>query len=153
MDVVLARLVAQDADLLVLDVNERTITGKLAEYIQELLPDWTVDPEYNRIRNRVKQVQMDGEWVKVVPDVIAHRRNTGDNLLVLEAKKVGDLEAEDRDRRKLRALKEQQGYQYAVFLRLRIGPNNPGIESVEWLQIAQRIAGHRRLAPSVVTQL
>jgi hypothetical protein len=75
--------------------------------------------------NQVKQIQMDGEWVNVVPDVIAHHRNKGDNLLVLEAKKIGDLEAEDRDRRKLCALKEQQHYQYAVFLRLRTGPNNP----------------------------
>ena len=71
----------------------------------------------------------------VVPDVIAHHRNTGDNLLVLEAKKVGNPEAEEYDRMKIRALKEQQEYHYAVFLRLRTGPNNPGIESVEWLRL------------------
>jgi hypothetical protein len=67
----------------------------------------------------------------VVPDVITHRRNSGDNLLVLEAKKVGNPEADAYDRRKLIALKEQQGYRYAVFLRLRTGRENPGIEPVE----------------------
>jgi hypothetical protein len=130
---VLARLIAEDVNLLVLDVHERTITARLAGYMQELLPEWTVDPEYNRIRGRVKEVRLDGEWIIVVPDVIAHHRNTGDNLLVLEAKKVGNPEAEEYDRTKIRALKEQQEYHYAVFLRLRTGPNNPGIESVEWL--------------------
>jgi hypothetical protein len=129
----LARLVRHDADLLALDVHERAITARLTEYLQDLLPEWNVDAEYNRIRELVKRIQLDGQWEVVVPDVIAHRRNTGDNLLVLEAKKVGNPEAEAYDRRKLAALKEQQGYHYAVFLRLRPGPENPGIESVEWL--------------------
>jgi hypothetical protein len=133
MDTVLARLIAQDIDLLILDVHERTITAKLADYMQELLPDWTVDPEYNRIRDRVKEVQVDGKWAIVTPDVIAHRRNTGDNLLVLEVKKLGNPEAEEYDKGKLRALKAQQHYHYAVFLRLRTGRENPGIDSVEWL--------------------
>jgi hypothetical protein len=133
IETVLARLVEQDADLFTLDVHERTITAKLADYIQELFPEWHVDPEYNRIRDAVKRVLIDGAWEIVVPDVIAHRRNSGDNLLVIEAKKVGDQEAEAYDRRKLIALKEQQHYRYAVFLRLRTGQDNPGIESVEWL--------------------
>jgi hypothetical protein len=132
IDTALATLIERDAQLLALDVHERTITAKLAEYVQELLPQWHVDPEYNRIRGLLKQVQIDGEWKIVVPDIIAHRRNSGDNLLVLEAKKVGNPAAE-ADRRKLIALKEQQHYQYAVFLQLRTGPENPGIESVEWL--------------------
>jgi hypothetical protein len=129
----LDRLVERDADLFRLDVNERTITAKLAEYIQELLPEWHVDPEYNRIRNLVKEVELDGESVNVIPDLIAHRRNSGDNLLVLEAKKIGDREADAYDRRKIQALKEQQNYHFAVFLRLRTGRENSGIESVEWL--------------------
>jgi hypothetical protein len=81
----------------------------------------------------VKQVQLDGRAVNVVPDIIAHRRNSGDNLFILEAKKVGDDQADEYDRKKTKALKEQQGYRYAVFLRLRTGAENPGVESVEWL--------------------
>jgi hypothetical protein len=42
IDAVLARLIAQDVELLVLDVHERTITAKLADYMQDLLPGWTV---------------------------------------------------------------------------------------------------------------
>lgn len=79
----------------------------MADYLQELLPEWHVDPEYNRIRDLVKQLQINGEWKVVVPDVIAHRRNSGDNLLVLEAKKVGNQDTV-ASRRNLIALKEQQ---------------------------------------------
>ena len=133
MNAVLARLIAQDADLLVLDVHERTITAKLAGYMQELLPEWTVDPEYNRIQDRVKEVRFAEKWIIVVPDIIIHRRNSSENLLVLEAKKIGDGKAEAYDRRKILALKEQQHYHYAVFLSLRTGRENPGIESIDWL--------------------
>jgi hypothetical protein len=133
VDAALARLLERDADLLRLDVHERTITGRLAEYLQASLPEWNVDPEYNRIRGRVKQVELDGEAVIVVPDVIAHRRDSGDNLFVLEAKKVRDDEADAYDRKKIKALKDQQEYRYAVFLRFRTGVENPGIESIEWL--------------------
>jgi hypothetical protein len=46
---------------------------------------------------------------------------------------VGDDEADEYGRRKIQALKEQQKYRYAVFLRLLAGPENSGIASVEWL--------------------
>jgi len=46
---------------------------------------------------------------------------------------VGDDDANEYDRKKIQALKEQQNYRYAVFLLLRAGPENSGIESVEWL--------------------
>jgi len=133
VDGALVQLMERDVALLRLNVHERTITARLAEYMQVSLPEWNVDPEYNRIRDRVKQVELDGRAVNVVPDIIAHRRNSGDNLFILEAKKVGDDQADEYDRKKTKALKEQQGYRYAVFLRLRTGAENPGVESVEWL--------------------
>jgi hypothetical protein len=40
----------------------------------------------------------------VVPDVIVHRRNTGDNLAVFEVKKRCNVDRNEDDRRKLRAL-------------------------------------------------
>jgi hypothetical protein len=133
VDAALAQLLQRDANLLRLDVNERTITARLAEYIQASLPEWHVDPEYNRIRNRVKHIELDGQLVNIVPDIIAHLRDTGDNLFVLEAKKVGEADADACDRGKILALKGQQGYHFAVFLRLRTGAENPGVESIEWL--------------------
>ncbi len=63
VDVILQRLVEHDRDLLLLDANERTITGRLGVYLQELFPEWNVDCEYNRILECVKQVVIDGEMV------------------------------------------------------------------------------------------
>jgi hypothetical protein len=77
VDVVLQRLVEHDRNLLLLDANERTITGRLGIYLQELFPEWNVDCEYNRILEYVKQVVIDGEMTRVVPDVIVHRPEHG----------------------------------------------------------------------------
>ncbi|MGA8153282.1 MAG: hypothetical protein WB952_20190 [Terriglobales bacterium] len=129
----LARLVADDRDLLLLDANERAITGRLGMYLQELFPEWNVDCEYNRILAFVKEVTVNGEITRVVPDVIVHQRNTGNNLAVFEVKKQGNAGRDDDDRRKLRALRDQLGYRFAGFLKLRTGPENPGVESLEWL--------------------
>jgi hypothetical protein len=60
-------------------------------------------------------------------------RNTGDNLVAFEVKKQNNEGGEDDDRRKLRALRDQLGYRFAVFLKLRTGPERPGVEAVEWL--------------------
>jgi hypothetical protein len=133
VDMALQRLVEKDHDLLELNANERTITGRLGIYLQELFPEWNVDCEYNRILECVKEVMIDGVVTLVVPDIIVHRRNTGDNLVSFEVKKQNNAGGDDDDRRKLRALRDQLGYRFAVFLKLRTGPERPGVESVEWL--------------------
>ena len=38
----------RDSVLLEIDVNERTMTHKLAEYLQQEFQEWDVDCEYNR---------------------------------------------------------------------------------------------------------
>jgi hypothetical protein len=129
----LQRLLENDHDLLELNANERTITGRLGIYLQELFPEWNVDCEYNRILECVKEVLIDGVVTLVVPDIIVHRRNTADNLVSFEVKKQNNAGGDDDDRLKLRALRDQMGYRFAVFLKLRTGPERPGVESVEWL--------------------
>jgi hypothetical protein len=52
-------LLSQDAHLLKNDVNERSITHKLAEYIQQVTPDWNVDCEYNKHGTDTKRLGMD----------------------------------------------------------------------------------------------
>ena len=44
----LQKLRKLDKDLLDINVNERTITHKLAEYLQKHFPEFNVDCEYNR---------------------------------------------------------------------------------------------------------
>src|SRR4051794_34946638 len=78
----LQMLLDRDADLLVFDANERSITHRFAMYLQELLPAWHVDCEYNRDGHDPKRVELptlcprddDSDAKTVFPDVIAHQR-------------------------------------------------------------------------------
>ena len=124
----LALLLKQDRFLLEIDVNERSITHKLAEYLQLEFPEWHVDCEYNRSGPLPKRLQItadtpvradDTEAQTVYPDIIVHRRNTDENLLVIEVKKSSNRNRAEWDRQKLEAFKEAEDYKYdyAVFLK------------------------------------
>ncbi len=125
----LERLLAQDADLLILDVNERAITGKLAGYLRSLFPEWHVDCEYNRDGHKVKTVS--GQVV--VPDVIVHRRGKPENLLVIEVKKSNSRESDERDLERLAAFRSELGYANAIFLKFVVGTRSPGVEIARWV--------------------
>ena len=118
-------LFKNDSFLLEKDVNERSISHKLAEYLQILFPEWHVDCEYNRkmfnttkmlegIKGCSKQKKTD----KIYPDIIVHRRATNDNLLVIETKKG---EKDDLcDIRKLELFTEKGGkyvYEWGLFIK------------------------------------
>ena len=91
----LLRLYREDAELMELDANERSVTHWLATYIQEEFPDWNVDCEYNRkgklpkkLRDSKERVSVDDTNARTVyPDIIVHRREQPENLLVVESKK------------------------------------------------------------------
>lgn len=83
----LAKLLERDAYLLRVDANERSIAHRLALYVEEQFDGWDVDCEYNRDGHEPKEIAFgaegDGEHgSRVFPDVIVHRRGSGDNLLV-----------------------------------------------------------------------
>ncbi|EQD33241.1 hypothetical protein B2A_13260, partial [mine drainage metagenome] len=90
------QLYRHDQELLEVDASERSLTHKLAGYLQCEFQQWYVDCEYNRRGDRPKQLtQPVGSAKKdhtgarrVFPDVIVHRRQTGQNLLVIEVKKA-----------------------------------------------------------------
>src|SRR5690348_12399807 len=83
------RLLNQDAYLLEHDVNERSISHKLATYLQiEIGDEWDVDCEYNRDHDDAKRlgslsaysesvVISDTSAKTVFPDIIIHHRGTG----------------------------------------------------------------------------
>jgi len=108
-------LLRHDRFLLDKDVNERSVTHKLAEYLQREFGGWHVDCEYNRVGNNSNSSKIleglaeelyklgfrkeaptdDPKWRArqkqdtVFPDIIVHRRgDKADNLLVLEVKKI-----------------------------------------------------------------
>ncbi len=130
---------SRDSYLCMKNSNERSMTHKLAEYLQQQLPDWNVDCEYNKNLGGEKLVQvweekrkeliaelekeitnrklklicniLDG-GITVYPDIIVHHRGTDENLLVIEAKKV-NYSGYDFDGQKLQAYKSNLHYKYA----------------------------------------
>lgn len=113
-------LLSKDVYLFIVDANERSITHKLAEYLQMEFPEWNVDCEYNRNGPDVKRLDSfkrsiesdDTNAVSVYPDIIVHHRGTGENLVVIEAKK-SSYSGEDFDEEKLHAYKNDLGYKFA----------------------------------------
>ena len=94
--------------LLTHDANERSISHKLAEILQGLVGDhWHVDCEYNRDGHDPKRVQLpvagtqsdETESKTVYPDIIIHKRGTGNNFIVMEIKKSTNKESDDHDKK------------------------------------------------------
>lgn len=144
VDASLDLLLKYDSYLLENDVNERSISHKLAVYLEEKFRDWNVDCEYNRHYDEVKRLDMsdcraeaptlkDTEAKTVFPDIIIHRRSTDDNLLVIEIKKTTSSVSDDFDLCKLRAFKSELNYHYALFIRFLTGDKGIGINRCEWI--------------------
>lgn len=121
------KLLKKDGFLLENDVNERSITHKLAEYLEEEFPGWDVDCEYNRVgkapMNKRLHLQAepsctnDTDAKTVYPDIIVHQRGKKkQNLLVIEAKKKSNQSGPGRDENKLRSFAQELGYQYCVLV-------------------------------------
>lgn len=123
-----ADLLEQDAHLLEVDANERSITHKLAEYLQHRFPDWHIDCEYNRNGDLPKKLAMtvesihtdDAEGKTVYPDIVVHHRGSTENLLVIEAKK-STTSSSGRDADKLEAYKSEHGYRFAFAIVFPVG--------------------------------
>jgi hypothetical protein len=81
---------ARDSFLLKHAAHERSITHKLAEYLQPEFPDYNVDCEYNKHGLDVKLLprECDARAQRLVyPDIVVHvRGNDDNNILVIEAK-------------------------------------------------------------------
>jgi len=74
-----------DDILLGIGVSERSISHKLAEYLQIQFPEWHVDCEYNRKERDIKRLEgikgCDEQKTKdrIFPDIIVHHRYREDN--------------------------------------------------------------------------
>ncbi len=134
----LQKLLEHDAYLLRIDANERTIAHRLAIYIEEQFDGWDVDCEYNRDGLEPKEIAFGsrddaGHGSRIFPDIIVHRRGTGDNLVVFELKKSSNQESDDRDFEKLRRYCCQLGYRHGVFVRLVVRLDQPEIARSEFV--------------------
>lgn len=59
IEAAIRRFIKEDRYLSKLDVNERSQTHKLAEYIQHMLPEYNVDCEYNKNLTKDKQLNFE----------------------------------------------------------------------------------------------
>jgi len=126
LDAALERLVELDAYLFENNLLERCIAARLAMYLQHEFPDHHVDVEYNRDADIPKRMGLPEECANdidehgrslVVPDVIVHRRGPqGPNILVLEVKKTTNPAPLHCDQRRIRAFREQYGYEFAALI-------------------------------------
>ena len=136
------KLLRCDEYLLLNDVNERSITHKLGEYLQEEFAEYNIDCEYNDNLGDPKNIEpwnslkdnlinelaneslserrkeniekmLNGE-VSVYPDIIIHHRGTKNNYIVIEAKKQKNNIGSDME--KLQSYKQSLGYQKAFFV-------------------------------------
>lgn len=134
-------LITKDSYLLKHDVNERSISAKLAHHlsieIENVAPAWNVDVEYNRNGIHPKELltltnerKSQGKNMKrVVPDIIIHKRGLNNengtennNLLIIEIKKKGSGNAYQEDKKfdicKINAFIHEYPYyyKYGVFI-------------------------------------
>lgn len=143
IDKALADLVEKDTYLLKMDANERSITHRLAIYLEEVISNieagWHVDCEYNRdVASEdtpySKKLLLDGPTLPsgynhyedenattVFPDIIVHKRGKSGsqdgNLAVIEVKKDTSSVGPDHDiNKKLPAYHKQLGYKYAFHI-------------------------------------
>jgi hypothetical protein len=138
----LEKLEKRDPILLRVDVNERSLTHKLAEYIEKEFPGYDVDCEYNRNDDQLKQLHLpsdrrvrinDIRAKTVFPDIIVHRRDTDENILVIEVKKINSPKGKAFDLMKLHAFKNELGYKHAVFVQIGTGPSTPRTFTLEFV--------------------
>ena len=137
----IAELLKHDSYLLEKDVNERSISHRLAVYLELQFSGWNVDCEYNRNHDDVKRLQLesrttndqDTEAVTVFPDIIIHRRSSDENLLVIEMKKTSSRKNGDYDKRKLKAFKDELHYTYAAFLLLETGSKTSAVKTLDYI--------------------
>jgi hypothetical protein len=136
------RLVNDDGEILGRDVNERTLTHRLAVYLEHdaLFKGWYVDCEYNRDGTKSKRLRRptqissdDTKGRTIFPDIIIHKRipfarcneveKREVNAVVIEAKKDADDEGEREDLAKLRDIKADFLYRFAVFVNFHVAPD------------------------------
>lgn len=123
------KLIKEDKCLLEIDINERTLSGRLAFYLQKIFKDYKVDCEYNRKENDIKRLPPeesartgDTKGKTIFPDIIIHERgNQKKNLCLIEIKKEGNNDTA-RDIQKLTELTDKNGgYSYDYGFHLTFG--------------------------------
>lgn len=138
-----------DSFLVENNINERSITHKLAEYLGLEFSEYHVDCEYNRMINRtLKEGENDKKYIKktlkldiddiksddikaktVYPDIIIHdRKSDENNLLVIEVKKEAGVDKCEEnmnfDIKKIKAYVKELKYKSGLFMKISSNYND-----------------------------
>ena len=146
----LDQLWRQDKHLLCIDANERSITHRLAIYLEKEFGGYNVDCEYNREGDDPKRLlwilnqSVSGETqaynleaTSVFPDIIVHKRGDNqDNLLVIEVKKlIGEsMGIDSNDKDKLIAFLGDDPLNYKYGLALQIPEKSGNVATLFWFE-------------------
>ena len=128
--------IEEEWKILEMDVSERCITHILANYIKEAVGDeWDVDIEYNRHQYGLKKENWEPRPRLFLPDIIVHKRNTGDNLLAVELKKSTNktrgAKAKDKDRLRGMVSSTEYHYKHGLFVCFPTGKKDYGLLELE----------------------
>jgi hypothetical protein len=139
-DKTISKFVIQEKFILLNDLNERSISHKLAEHLKDSFTAYDVDCEYNRMESGTsdqdyisKTLCLDSQETRtdsvkgdtVFPDIIIHKRGYNeDNYLAVEIKKKFYADRKDKhgkkyrdfDRKKLCAYTKQLKYKWGIYL-------------------------------------
>jgi hypothetical protein len=136
------RFVEYDSHLLAANANERSMSHRIAIYLEQEMSGYNVDCEYNRDGFDVKRLQLaprptsadNDEAVTVFPDIIVHRRGNNDhNFLVVEMKKAAAGTDLAYDLQKLRAFRRELKYTWAVHLIIGRSQNGDLVRKIQWV--------------------
>jgi hypothetical protein len=124
----LSEFYARETYLLEKDLGERSLTHRLAVYLESRFTGWEVDCDYNRLGERRLRLPRgsivstdDDSGKSVYPDIVVHRRAVPENLLAIELRKADSHQPPEHDRHKLRAMTDPHlwhAYRAGVLLAL-----------------------------------
>src|SRR6202789_235256 len=128
----------RETHLLDKDLGERTLTHRLAVYIEKQFAEWDVDCDYNRLGERLFRlpkgtiVSTDDELGKsVYPDIVVHRRSVPENLLAIELRKAANHQPPQHDQHKLRGLTDPHlWFAYRIGVLLTLAKNSVAASEV-----------------------
>lgn len=144
----LQKFLENEGDLFEIGVNERSISHKVAEYLQYEFSDMKVDCEYNRHGLELDPKRIKGrkdQKKNIYPDIVVHKRGVDtNNILVVEIKNHNDspryLKDLDWDRWKLQELtKELSNYRYQNGLLIEFDTQNKKIYKIERYKKGEKV--------------
>ena len=125
----------KDAHLIEINVHERSIAHKFAEYLQLLFPEYNVDCEYDKHGKYTKELEgvkecdEERKTNRILPDIIIHKRgHDRNNLVVFEIKSKSEATACDIKKLGLMTTKDGEfRYEVGMFIKFADRRTNCGI--------------------------